>query len=374
MRKAFMAAASTGFTHHVINPGEIILDGAAVVWDPTRTMSNSIQSYNVWADVTDIVRAKLNSAVPGLVNFLVAENATSSIDGEILAVVWDDPLAPTTTITLMYGAQTTTGDAFTVTLGSPVDKTNPATVLDMSLGISYGYQTVGYGAQYSILEMGINGTRISTSAGGQDDGESANGALITVGGIGDTNANPPPYALADTNGFRTDDELYNLLPFVNNGATSFTVNTHNPSNDDNVFFAAIILGNNTAIVGEGILLSPPTGSAAKGTNQSAQALVQTSTGLPIVGRTITFTVISGPNVGVSGTALTNGSGIATFTYSSALAGSDTLKASMINSGGLLQVSNLVTRTWQGTDDGYTKVELPRKDEKQPALSAEDVAA
>ncbi len=31
-------------------------------------------------------------------------------------------------------------------------------------------------------------------------------------------------------------------------------------------------------------------------------------------------------------------------------------------------------TWQGTDDGYTKIELPRKDENRPSLTAEDVAA
>ena len=31
-------------------------------------------------------------------------------------------------------------------------------------------------------------------------------------------------------------------------------------------------------------------------------------------------------------------------------------------------------TWQGTDDGYTKIELPKRDENRPALSAEDIAA
>jgi hypothetical protein len=340
VRKAFMAAASTGFTGYVIQNGNITLDGASVIWDPTRTIPNGISSYNVWADITDMVRAKLNGAAPGLINFTVAENPTYAIDGEALVVIWDDPSAAPTTITLMYGAQSTAGDSFQVTLGSPIDKTNPATVLDMALGITYGYQVVGYGAQYSILEMGVNGQRVSSSAGGQDDGEGANGALITVGGIGDTNANPDPYAsAAGPLGFRTDDELYSLLPFVNNGDTSFTVHTVNPSNDDNIFFAAITLGNNTAIVGEGILISPATGSAAKGATQSVQAQVQTTTAAPVVGRTVTFKVISGPNTGLTGTGVTNASGIATFSYTSSLSGSDTIQASMVNSQSLTQQSN-----------------------------------
>jgi hypothetical protein len=220
----------------------------------------------------------------------------------------------------------------------------------MSLGISYSYSTPDYNGQYIILEMSVNGQRISTSAGGQDDGEAENGALITVGGIGDSNNNPPdPYALPGSAGSRSDDELYSLLPFVNNGDTSFTVHTVNPSNDDNIFFAAITLGNNTAIVGEGILLSPPTGSADKGATQSVLAQVQATNGSPVLGREVTFTVISGPNVGRTGTGVTNNAGIATFAYSSSLAGSDTLQASMINSQALAQTSNQVTRTWKGTN-------------------------
>ena len=59
----------------------------------------------------------------------------------------------------------------------------------------------------------VNGRRLTTSAGGQDDGASANGALITVGGIGDSTANPSdPDALPTS--ARDDDERYDLLPFL----------------------------------------------------------------------------------------------------------------------------------------------------------------
>ena len=293
--------------------------------------------------------------------FTAIETNSYNIDGEILVVIWDNPSAPQTTVSLMYGAQSVSGDAFSVTLAQPLDKTNPSTVLDMSLGISFGYQPAG---QYSILELGINGTRISTSAGGQDDGEPTNGALITVGGIGDTNDNPVNPYQTDSGGARYDDELYNILPFLADGTTTFTVNSQNPSNDDNIFFAAIVLGNNTAAVGEGVTLGPASQSAAAGTNQTVTANVQDSHGSPISGRAVTFTVTSGANNGVSGTASTNASGVASFTYSSAIAGSDTLQASMTNSSSSLQTSNTVTVSWQEP----TRPRSPSRSRTPPATA------
>ena len=144
VKHVFMTAASTGFSGYAIQHGNITLDGVSILWEgfpgaPVQT-NNSISSKNVWAELTasgyPAIFSKLNGAAPGLVSFLVTEANTTSIDGEILVVIWDDPTAPQTTVSLMYGAQTTTGDAFAVTLVQPVDKTDPSTVLDMSLGIS----------------------------------------------------------------------------------------------------------------------------------------------------------------------------------------------------------------------------------------------
>ena len=55
---------------------------------------------------------------------------------------------------------------------------------DMGLGISFSSQP----GQNSNVE--VNGTRVTSSAGGQDDGGNENGALITVGGLDDSNDNP----------------------------------------------------------------------------------------------------------------------------------------------------------------------------------------
>lgn len=115
----------------------------------------------------------------------------------------------------------------------------------MSLGISFGFQPAG---QYSQVD--VNGSRLTTSAGGQDDGFGQDGGLITAGGIGDSTANPdhpfwtdldaanPTLGNLGSNAFRYDDELYSLNDFLTNGDTLININTLNPSNDDNVFFMA----------------------------------------------------------------------------------------------------------------------------------------
>jgi hypothetical protein len=103
----------------------------------------------------------------------------------------------------------------------------------MGLGTSFSYQNAGT-QQYSIIN--VNGQRLSTSSGGEDDGISSNGGLITVGGYRDSRNNPPDPNATPTNP-RSDDERYNLLPYIKNNSTVIRIDTSNPSNDDNIFFA-----------------------------------------------------------------------------------------------------------------------------------------
>jgi PKD repeat protein len=252
VRAAFLAAASTGFSQRTLAAGDVKIDGAGFPWN--LTVASTIFSSNHWADVTALVKPKIDAAPAGRVNFTITEVATGGIDGEILAVVFDDPSQTTdNTIVLLFGAQNVAGDQFVVSLADPLDLSDPSLVLNMGLGISFGFQP---GGQFS--EVNVNGVRLSSSAGGQDDGTGVsfvgNGALLTVGGLDDTPANPPPFAAASTP--RTDDELYDLKPFVATGNTSISVATRNPSNDDNIFFAAFFL-----TVEANIIVNPPPNQA-----------------------------------------------------------------------------------------------------------------
>jgi len=232
VRGAYVAAAANWGQTPQPN-GSVKIGGVAVpAWEQVVDIAGG-QPANHWVEVTSIVKPMVDAAAAGIVN--LSYSTTSRIEGTVLAVIFDDPSQTTdNTVALLFGGQKLTGDNFYLALQDPIDKSDPGLVMDMSVAISFGYQAGSYGGQYSLID--VNGTRLTTSAGGQDDG-----FLITVGGVGDTNANPVPATSFCGNGPRCDDELYSLVPLLADGAQQIDVFTKNPSNDDNLFFAAFFL-------------------------------------------------------------------------------------------------------------------------------------
>jgi hypothetical protein len=343
VRAAFLMAASTGFTGYQPVDGDVTIDGVPISWDPTRTIANGIQSVNVLADVTAVVRNKIDAAPAGRIDFLVAEPAVSSlIDGEVLAVILDDPNVLTdTTIDLLYGAQQVGGDTFAIGLSEPIDKSDPNLAIQFGLGISFSAQP----GQFSRVD--VNGQRLTTSAGGQDDlnGPVGNGALLTVGGLDDLPANPPDPFLSNC-GPTCDDELYDLLPFVHDGDSAIQVFTQNPSNDDNIFFASLELRSVRAVVGEGITLAPSFARHLVGTPHTLTATVQDASGQPDAGVAVTFDVTQGPSAGVTGSVSTDGEGRAEFSYVGNTTGIDAIVARFRAASGQLVTSNAAIALWE----------------------------
>ncbi len=343
VKEAYLIAASTGFGGDTLVDGDVKINNQDVSW--TDKTPSAISSYSYWADVTSIVKPIVDSAPAGLVNLDITETKTYDDDGEILAVIFDDPNQKTdNTIVLLFGAQATEGDTFNIKTSQPIDLTDPKLAIDMGLGISFGYQEYG-GDQYSLID--VNTKRLTTSAGGEDDGDHGNGALLTVGGIGDSNDNPSNPNATPTDP-RSDDELYNLLPFVSQGDTKISVYTQNPSTDDNIFFGYFDFKSTGAVVGEGIVLSPLSATTYVGATHKLTATVQDNSGNPVIGTTVTFEITDGPNKGKSSTATTDANGTATFSYTGKTAGTDTIVASFINSQETKITSNEVTNTWIST--------------------------
>lgn len=344
VRGAYLATASTGFSGYTIPDGEITLDGVGVAWD--TTLANSISSYNHWADVTTIVKPVVDAAAAGTVAVDYTEASSTLVDGSILSVIFDDPgAAADNTIVLLFGAQDVAGDTFAIALTDPIDLGDPDLVLDMGLGISYGCQSVNCGSN-QISQVDVNGTRITSSSGGFDDGEEANGALLTVGGLGDSNTNPPDPFSGPQNDSRYDDELYDLIPFVTDGDTQIDVFTINPSIDDNIYFAHLNLGGLTAVVGEGIVLSPAAARNCPPSDHNMTAFVQDGDGLPVEGVDVTFEVTAGPHAGVTDMDTTDVNGEADFTYNGTLNGVDTIVASFMDAAGGTVFSNEATKIWE----------------------------
>src|SRR5437867_532165 len=95
-----------------------------------------------------------------------------------------------------------------------------------------------------------------------------------------------------------------------------------------------------------ITLAPATATNPAGATHSVTATVMNGTA-PAAGVTVTFNVNSGPNVGTTGTGITNATGQATFTYSdTGGAGTDAIHASFVDGTGVTIQSNEVTTTWQ----------------------------
>lgn len=226
-------------------PPTITLDGSTYSgadWTALGANDVSLQAYR--ADVTAQIAAAVGGGSASTFTFTVQNEIPNlGIDGEVLAIIYSNPAESTRTIAFLDGFSATTGDSTNVNLADPLTAaqlSDPSFEAMLSLGIGYGYQTVGDSSQSSIVS--VNGTTITTCAGGQDDGISANGGLITVGGYGDsTNA-----ATCDNSGPRQDDELYSLTPNLAAGDSTIQINTSNPSHDDNIFFAGI---NITAVAG-----------------------------------------------------------------------------------------------------------------------------
>jgi hypothetical protein len=324
-----------------IPAGSITLAGNVIAWDGSAL--NTAGSQNLHADVTSIVGPIINPAAPGITSIAVTETSSSLVDGVSLLVIFSDPLTFNKTIIIMFGGLASGGDNYSITLGTPIDPIAPGALLNMGLGIEFGFQG---SSQYSIIN--VNGSRLTTSAGGGDDaqGTIANSSLITVGGIGDSNANPAnPFALPVDH--FSDDELYSLLPFITNATLNILVNTSNPSNDDNVFLAYFEISG-AAIIGEGILLTQEEDVNPVGTDHTVTAHVQDNAGGDLAGVMVTFTVTSGPNAGETYSEATNSEGEAFFTYTGdGGPGIDEIEACFINSSQEEQCSNILEKEWVG---------------------------
>ena len=202
------------------------------------------------ADVTSIVAAQVNPsgnlAVGGTYNFAVTETSTASQDGEVLVVVYSNPTIPTSSVGILDGAASSTGDTSSINFAS-----SPAgTTVLMSIGDGFSYDMGGVTSQFSTIN--VDGSLLTSAAGNcdlsQDGGTPPNpttcenGDLITAGVLGlnadgsvDTAFSNPFTPIGDTN-TATDHELYNISSLITPAAgNTITVTTQNTSLDDNIF-------------------------------------------------------------------------------------------------------------------------------------------
>lgn len=94
----------------------------------------------------------------------------------------------------------------------------------------------------------------------------------------------------------------------------------------------------------GLTLLPATATNVVDTTHTVTALVKDTINNPVPGVDVTFTILSGPNTGATGQATTDANGEATFSWSSAAEGTDTIQASIPNAAGA-PITATATKTW-----------------------------
>ena len=232
----------------------------------------------------------------------------------------------------------------------------------MAVGISFGLQTSGETNQYTVID--VNGRRLTAAAGGPDDGSPLAGALLTMGGAGDNTANPAdPVAMPQN--LSSDDEYYDLTPFVNPGDTKIDIATANPSKDDNLFFATFMARRGVAPTAQVAQAAAPvflggmalpnqavdqirlTSSAAENAVGSEGEVTATvlGGGLPLPGIDVQLRIVSGPHAGANSSARTNSSRTASFKYRGVKQGTDLIVAIVDNAGSAVAGSNVILYEW-----------------------------
>ena len=303
------------------------------------------------ADVTAIVAAKVGSG-GGIFDFTVDDDPTSPLlDGVALVVIYSNPALPHQSFAVLDGGLSTTLSTTVLNFAEPIDTTVQGFSAILSLGIQFGYQGVdGHpcgGEQFSTVD--INGARLTSCAGNYDDGLGNDGALITVGGVGDSTDNPAdPFATSSGE----DDELYDITSFISNGDTSLSIVNENPSADDSIFLAIIsITGEVSGVTGEIcddqidndadtltdgedtdcwiITLDPATDTNTVGDDHTVTATVTSDPDGPVADVPVDF-VVTGQNDDI-GSDTTDVNGQADLTYTGdGGAGTDTIEACVVD--------------------------------------------
>lgn len=108
---------------------------------------------------------------------------------------------------------------------------------------------------------------------------------------------------------------------------------------------AAAIGGASVVIVQGIALTPPNQVCNTGQPHTVTATVATNQGNPVVGTLVTFTVVSGPNAGQMGQAMTNAMGQATFTYIGGInVGIDTIQACFVDAQ-MVQRCAMANKEW-----------------------------
>lgn len=142
------------------------------------------------------------------------------------------------------------------------------------------------------------------------------------------------------NGFTSWPSGWNVLALTRDPGGPFTA-----PRDGTKGYPYILARAEGLVVGN-ITLGPAEAKNPLGSKHTVTATVMKE-GKPQAGVVVTFTILSGPHAGQTGTATTNSAGQASWTYTGTMAGTDAIQATA-EIDGVKQESNVVRKEWVGS--------------------------
>ncbi len=214
------------------------------------------------ADVTDLVRQKVQAGSGTLFDFTIDERTTEGaefIEGTSLTVIYSHPDLPVRTIAVLDGGLTGPVPQTThLNFRSPLDPSDEDFLARLALGIQYSFE--GDAIQHDPRQRRA-AHELRRGANDSIEEDHDDGNLVTVGGVGDSPANPiDPLSFDAT----LDDELYDLAPLITSETKTMALEMANPSSDDSLFLMVLALPGEADVTVQGIdfgnqpLPPPPT--------------------------------------------------------------------------------------------------------------------
>ena len=351
MKKIFqslLAVLGLGFAtvSALSGPGEVLILGP--------TVTGGLSSREAQAVV-------LAGKVPVVVSAAQWQAMTAAEFDSYDAIVLGDPTCTTS------AGSVSAAEATALIWGPVIDGNVIIIGTDPTFHFSQGQaaQLIAQGIAFAVAEPGKTGAYITLSCIHHFSGsgtpvhflDGLNGGGFTVigasllPGLNDAHivaSHPALAGLTDaglSNWFNSVHEGFNTWPVEfevlaiardNNG--SFT------ATDGTVGFPYILARGEQLVVISDIDLTPEDDVNPIGTPHTVTATVNQN-GVPVVGTTVTFTVIAGPHTGATGTDVTDANGEATFTYVGTAVGKDFIEATFVDSLGRTQRSNRATKDW-----------------------------
>lgn len=242
--------------------GLTLQTGTAAAIAPTFTALGVADGYlQAWrANVTSYIQG--NMALGGATLTVNEGEETSIIDGEGLVVTFSNPSLPTSTVFILDGFSASGGDTSHIAF----DPLTTGFQAQMMIGDGYSYDgpdPANPTNSTQVSTITANGKTLTNVAGHCDDDQTypcANGSLITVGAA-NAGSDTDPFTPYPNPAIGQDHERYDLTNVLNVGDTSLTLDTNNPSDNDNIFLEVIQISGTAHIVP----MPEPAGLALLGT-------------------------------------------------------------------------------------------------------------